>query len=143
MTVRMRPGFRYHFRCHFRYRFRPVLSAMSGAMGPDRGLRVLVIVPAAILGAPIFRAGTLADVILFVGAGIRLATAAVGFCLTCTMLGISTHPRGCIGRATDCTAATPSSRPQWSRAVCDEIGENYGCGAVGRCERFGVRWLRG
>lgn len=68
---------------------------MTRNMGTlDRGLRVFVVVPAAVVGALILGAGTLAGVILFFVAGIMLITAAVGYCPTYTVLGISTHPRG-------------------------------------------------
>ena len=68
---------------------------MTRNMGAlDRGLRVLVVVPAAVAGALLLGAGTLAGVILLVVAAIMLSTAAVGYCPTYTVLGISTHPRG-------------------------------------------------
>ena len=68
---------------------------MTRNMGTlDRVLRVVVVVPAAIAGALILGAGTLPGVILVVVAGVMLVTAAVGYCPTYTVLGISTHPRG-------------------------------------------------
>ena len=68
---------------------------MTRNMGTvDRALRVLVVVPAAIVGAVVLGAGTLAGVILFAVAGAMLATSAVGFCPTYAVLGISTRPRG-------------------------------------------------
>jgi hypothetical protein len=60
----------------------------------DRGLRVLVVAPAAIVVALTVGAATPGGVILLVVAGIMLATAAIGFCPTYTLVGISTHPRG-------------------------------------------------
>ena len=60
----------------------------------DRGGRAFFVAPAAIVLALILGAGTVAGVILFIVAGIMLATAATGFCLTYVLLGISTYPRG-------------------------------------------------
>ena len=60
----------------------------------DRGVRAFVVAPTAIVAALILGAGTVAGVILFVVAGIMLATAATAFCPTYTLIGISTHPRG-------------------------------------------------
>jgi hypothetical protein len=60
----------------------------------DRGLRAFVVAPAAILGALLLGAGTIGGVILFVVAGIMLATAVTAFCPTYTVVGISTRPRG-------------------------------------------------
>jgi Protein of unknown function (DUF2892) len=60
----------------------------------DRGLRAFVVAPAAIVVALILGAGTVAGVILFVLAGIMLASAATAFCPTYTLIGISTRPRG-------------------------------------------------
>jgi len=62
--------------------------------GFDRGLRAFVVVPVAIVVGFILGAGTVGGIILFVVAGIMLATAATGFCPTYTVLGISTVPRG-------------------------------------------------
>jgi hypothetical protein len=68
---------------------------MTRNMGAlDRGLRAFVVAPAAIVAAFIVGAGTIAGVVLFVVAGIMLATAATGFCPTYTLLGISTYPHG-------------------------------------------------
>ena len=68
---------------------------MTRNMGTlDRGLRTLVVAPAAIVVAFIIGAGTIGGVILFVVAGIMLASSAVGFCPTYTVVGISTYPRG-------------------------------------------------
>ena len=60
----------------------------------DRSLRIFVVAPVAIVVALILGAGTMAGIILFVVAGIMLATAVTAFCPTYTLLGISTHPRG-------------------------------------------------
>ena len=60
----------------------------------DRALRAFVVAPAAIVLALIAGAGTLGGVILFIVAGIMLATAATGFCPNDVWLGISTAPRG-------------------------------------------------
>jgi hypothetical protein len=60
----------------------------------DRGLRAVVVAPAAIVAALIFGAGTVGGVILFVVAGIMLVSATAAFCPTYTLVGISTHPRG-------------------------------------------------
>ncbi len=60
----------------------------------DRGLRVFVVAPVAIVVALLLGAGTVAGVILFVVAGIMLATAVTAFCPTYTVVGISTRPRG-------------------------------------------------
>jgi DUF2892 family protein len=68
---------------------------MTRNMGaPDRGVRTFVVAPAAIVVAFIIGAGTIGGVILFVVAGIMLASSAVGFCPTYTVVGISTYPRG-------------------------------------------------
>jgi hypothetical protein len=60
----------------------------------DRGLRAFVVAPVAIVVAFLLGAGTVAGVILFVVAGIMLATAVTAFCPTYTVVGISTRPRG-------------------------------------------------
>ena len=60
----------------------------------DRALRVFAIAPAAIVAALILGAGTLEGIVLFVVAGIMLASATTAFCPTYILLGISTHPRG-------------------------------------------------
>ena len=68
---------------------------MTRNMGAlDRGLRTFVVAPVAIVVAFIVGAGTVGGVILFVVAGIMLASSAVGFCPTYTVVGISTYPRG-------------------------------------------------
>lgn len=56
----------------------------------DRGLRGFVVAPVAIVVAFIVGAGTIAGIVLFVVAGIMLATAATGYCPTYTLLGITT-----------------------------------------------------
>ena len=56
----------------------------------DRALRAFVVAPVAIVLAFILGAGSIAGVILFVVAGIMLATSVVGFCPTYTLVGIST-----------------------------------------------------
>jgi hypothetical protein len=60
----------------------------------DRGLRAFVVAPVAIAVAFLLGADTVAGVILFVVAGIMLATAVTAFCPTYTIVGISTRPRG-------------------------------------------------
>jgi Inner membrane protein YgaP-like, transmembrane domain len=60
----------------------------------DRSLRTFLVAPLAILAGAIVGVGTLGGVILFVVAGVMLATAITAFCPTYTLLGISTHPRG-------------------------------------------------
>jgi DUF2892 family protein len=68
---------------------------MTRNMGTlDRSLRTFVVAPAAIVVAFIVGAGTIGGVILFVVAGIMLASSAVGFCPTYTVVGITTYPRG-------------------------------------------------
>jgi hypothetical protein len=60
----------------------------------DRGLRAFIVAPIAVVIAFLLSAGTVGGIILFVAAGVMLATATAGFCPTYTVLGISTHPRG-------------------------------------------------
>ena len=60
----------------------------------DRALRVLVIAPAAIVVALLLGAGTVGGIVLFVVAGIMLASSTTAFCPTYVLLGISTHPGG-------------------------------------------------
>jgi hypothetical protein len=68
---------------------------MTRNMGTlDRGFRAFVVAPAAIAMALILGAGTVGGVILFVVAGIMLASAATAFCPTYILIGISTYPRG-------------------------------------------------
>ena len=60
----------------------------------DRGVRAFLVAPVAIVLALIVGASTVAGVILFVLAGIMLATSAIGFCPNYIWLGITTYPRG-------------------------------------------------
>jgi DUF2892 family protein len=69
-----------------------VMTRNMGSL--DRGLRAFVVAPAAIVVALLLGAGTVVGVILFVVAGVMLATAATAFCPTYTAIGISTHPHG-------------------------------------------------
>ena len=67
---------------------------MTQNMGTfDRVLRAFVVAPVAIVVAFILGAGTLGGVILFVIAGIMLATSATGYCPNYSVFGISTDPR--------------------------------------------------
>ena len=68
---------------------------MTRNMGTlDRSLRAFVVAPVAIVVALILGAGTLGGIILFVVAGIMLATAGTAFCPTYTLFGVSTSPHG-------------------------------------------------
>jgi uncharacterized protein HemY len=58
----------------------------------DRVLRLFVIFPAAIVVALILGASTIGGIVLFVVAGIMLASSTTAFCPTYILLGISTHP---------------------------------------------------
>jgi Protein of unknown function (DUF2892) len=60
----------------------------------DRRLRAFLVAPAAIALGFLVGAGTVGGIILFVVAGLMLATAGTGYCPTYTVLGISTEPRG-------------------------------------------------
>jgi hypothetical protein len=60
----------------------------------DRGVRVFIVGPVAVVLALLVGAGTVAGILLLVVAGVMLASAATGFCPTYVLLGISTHPRG-------------------------------------------------
>lgn len=67
---------------------------MAHNMGKiDRGLRAFVVAPVAIVVALIVGAGTVGGIVLFVVAGIMLASAGTGVCPTYTLVGISTDPR--------------------------------------------------
>jgi Protein of unknown function (DUF2892) len=67
---------------------------MSRNMGTlDRGLRAFVVAPAALAVGLILGVTTPGGVILFVVAGIMLATASTGFCPNYVLVGISTDPR--------------------------------------------------
>jgi hypothetical protein len=57
----------------------------------DRAVRAFVVAPAAIVVALIVGAGTVAGIVLFVVAGIMLATSATGYCPNYTWIGISTQ----------------------------------------------------
>ncbi len=64
---------------------------MSRNMGVlDRGLRGFVVAPLATVVAFVLGAGTIAGVVLFVVAGVMLATAVTAYCPTYTLLGITT-----------------------------------------------------
>jgi Inner membrane protein YgaP-like, transmembrane domain len=68
---------------------------MTRNMGTlDRSLRAFIVAPVAIVVALTLGASTLGGVILFVVAGIMLATAVTAFCPTYTVFGISTSPHG-------------------------------------------------
>jgi hypothetical protein len=70
-------------------------AEMTRNMGRfDRGLRAFVVAPVAVVVGLVLGAGTVVGVILFVVAGVMLATSGTGFCPTYTALGISTDPRG-------------------------------------------------
>ena len=56
----------------------------------DRGLRAFIVAPLAIVAAFALGAGTVAGIVLFVVAGVMLATAVTGFCPNYIWLGIST-----------------------------------------------------
>jgi Protein of unknown function (DUF2892) len=60
----------------------------------DRGVRAFVVAPVAIVAALILGAGTVGGIVLFVVAGIMLASATTAFCPTYILIGISTYPRG-------------------------------------------------
>ena len=67
---------------------------MTRNMGTfDRALRAFVVAPAAIVVALILGAGTPGGIILFIVAGIMLATAVMAFCPTYAVVGISNEPR--------------------------------------------------
>ena len=67
---------------------------MTRNMGTfDRVLRAFVVAPAAIVVALVLGAGTPGGVVLFIVAGIMLATAVTAFCPAYTVVGISTEPR--------------------------------------------------
>ena len=68
---------------------------MTRNMGAyDRGVRAFVVAPVAIVVALILGAATIGGIVLFVVAGIMLASAATGYCPTYTVVGITTYPRG-------------------------------------------------
>jgi hypothetical protein len=59
----------------------------------DRGLRALVVAPAAIVLAIIIGAGSIGGILLFALAAIMLATSAVGFCPLYALLHLNTRGR--------------------------------------------------
>ena len=59
----------------------------------DRGIRAFLIAPAAIVVAFVIGAGTVGGIVVFVLAGIMLATSGTGYCPNCTLIGMSTDPR--------------------------------------------------
>ena len=65
---------------------------MTRNMGTlDRGVRAFLVAPVAIVFALIVGAGTFWGIVLFVVAGIMLATSTTGYCPNYTWLGISTE----------------------------------------------------
>ena len=65
---------------------------MTRNMGTvDRGVRAFLVAPAAIVLALILGAGTFFGIVLFVVAGVMLATATTGYCPNYTLLGITTQ----------------------------------------------------
>ena len=65
---------------------------MNRNMGTlDRGVRGFLVAPAAIIAALILGASTVLGIVLFVVAGIMLATSSTGYCPNYTWLGISTE----------------------------------------------------
>ena len=59
----------------------------------DRGLRALVVAPAAVIAAALIGAASLGGGMLFALAALMLATSAVGFCPLYTLLHINTSGR--------------------------------------------------
>ena len=59
----------------------------------DRGLRALVVAPAAVIAAVLVDAGSIGGVVLFAFAAVMLATSAVGFCPLYMLLHINTSGR--------------------------------------------------
>ncbi len=59
----------------------------------DRGLRALVVAPAAVIAAALIGAGSLGGGMLFPLAALMLATGAIGFCPLYTLLHINTSGR--------------------------------------------------
>jgi Inner membrane protein YgaP-like, transmembrane domain len=57
----------------------------------DRALRALVVGPVAIVVAFLVGTGTVGGIILFVFAGINLATGLTGYCPNYTLIGITTQ----------------------------------------------------
>ena len=59
----------------------------------DRGLRALVVAPAAVIAAVLVGAGSIGGVVLFAFAAVMLATSAVGFCPLYRLLHIDMSGR--------------------------------------------------
>ena len=59
----------------------------------DRAVRAFVIAPAAIIAAFALGAASASGIVLFVVAGIALATGAIGICPSYVPFGIDTHGR--------------------------------------------------
>ena len=59
----------------------------------DRAFRAFAIAPAAIVAAIVLGASSLGGILLFVVAGIALATGAVGFCPAYVPFGVDTRGR--------------------------------------------------
>lgn len=81
---------------------------MNRNMGTlDRGVRGFLVAPAAIVAAFILGAGTVLGIVLFVVAGIMLATLATGYCPTTP--GSASRPRmDCIASTMGCSTVTPA-----------------------------------
>jgi hypothetical protein len=60
----------------------------------DRALRAFVIAPVAIVAAVAVGASSVGAIVLFVLAGVALATGAAGICPSYVPVGIDTHGRG-------------------------------------------------
>jgi hypothetical protein len=63
----------------------------------DRALRAFVVAPAAIVAAVALGASSIGGIVLFVVAGIALATAATGRCPSYVPFGIDTRGHGRVG----------------------------------------------
>ncbi|MGZ4300501.1 MAG: YgaP family membrane protein [Gaiellaceae bacterium] len=59
----------------------------------DQALRAFLVAPAAIVGAFVVGAGSIAGILLFALAAIMLATSAVGFCPLYKLLHLNTRGR--------------------------------------------------
>jgi hypothetical protein len=67
---------------------------MTKNMGTiDRAARAFLIAPAATIAALALGPATIAGIVLFVVAGIMVATAAIGFCPLYALVGIDTRAR--------------------------------------------------
>jgi hypothetical protein len=62
--------------------------------GLDRAVRALVVAPAAIVVAFALGASSIGGIVLFVFAGVALATGATGVCPSYVPFGIDTHGHG-------------------------------------------------